>query len=128
MKRIIFIILVLFSIMPAAISAQNGKLLQMTPEERSKMLTEWMQENLNLSAQQSSEISVLNLKYANEMEKLKSDEISRIKKISIAKEVDKRRTEDYKKILSTNQFDTFIKKKKEAIKMIRDLAKEFKNN
>lgn len=127
MKRTLLLFLfVLIFAAPTLLQAQNGRFMNHTPEERSAKFTSWMQDYLNLTPTQTDKISVLNLSYANEMEKLKSDNISRIKKVSVVKNVDKRRTADFKKILTPDQFNKYIEKKKEVMETLRQFISEYK--
>jgi hypothetical protein len=46
------------------VSAQTKKLKDSTPEQRAKMMTEWMTSKLALNTKQVEQVSALNLQYA----------------------------------------------------------------
>jgi len=69
MRRIIFSG-ILFMFLAQGSFAQNFG-MQLTPEERAQMQTEWMEENLQLNDSQLVKVDALNLEYALKMEKLR---------------------------------------------------------
>ena len=99
---------------------QNGKFKNMTPQKRAKTYTELMRTYLKLSKDQTFKIEAINLKSANEMEKLKSDDISKMNKWNKAMKIQKQRETLFKSVLSKEQLDTYFKKKKEMIQQLKN--------
>lgn len=99
--------------------------MQLTPEERAQMQTEWMKENLQLNDSQLVKIEALNLEYALKMEKVKSVQ-GRISQLKAARKTSKEKDEKLKKLLSEEQFEFYLDKRKELRKKAMEMAKERK--
>jgi hypothetical protein len=83
-----------------------------TPEERAKVQTAWMKENLQLTDDQLKLVDPLNLEYAKKMESVKGID-GKMKQLKKAKGILDEKDARLKKILTKKQFDTYLEKKKE---------------
>ncbi|MHB9141626.1 MAG: hypothetical protein ACYC25_07120 [Paludibacter sp.] len=116
-KNILIIGCVIFASLTAF--AQNGKFKNMTPKERAGAYTELMQADLKLSPNQLTKVAAINLKSANEMEKLKSDSIGKMDKWNKALDIQKQRETVFKSILTKEQMDLYFEKKNEMIMQLQ---------
>ncbi len=96
-----------------------------TPEERAQIQTEWMKENLQLNDSQLVKIEALNLDYALKMEKVKSIN-GNLSKMKAARKASEEKDEKLKKLLSEEQFEFYLNKRKELRKKAMEIAKEQK--
>jgi len=99
--------------------------MQLTPEERAQMQTEWMKENLQLNDSQLVKIEALNLEYALKMEKVKGID-GNLSKLKAARKTSEEKDEKLKKLLSEEQFEFYLDKRKELRKKAMQMAKERK--
>jgi len=104
--------------------AQNFR-MQLTPEERAQLQTEWMKENLQLNDSQLVKIEALNLEYALKMEKVKSVQ-GRISQLKAARKTSEEKDKKLKKLLDEEQFEFYLDKRKELRKKAMEMAKERK--
>jgi hypothetical protein len=123
MRKIIFNV-IFVSFFPLAAFAQNFG-MQLTPEERAQLQTEWMKENLQLSDSQQVKVEALNLEYALKMEKIKSID-GNLSKLKKARKTSEEKDEKLKKLLSEEQFAFYLDKRKELRKKTKEMAKEQK--
>jgi hypothetical protein len=123
MKKIIFNV-IFVSFFSLAAFAQNFG-MQLTPEERAQMQTEWMKEKLQLNDSQLVKIEVLNLEYALKMEKVKGVD-GNLSKLKAARKTSEEKDEKLKKLLSEEQFQFYLDKRKELRKKAMEMAKERK--
>lgn len=112
MKRLTLILAVLIGFSAfVSLSAQSqgrGGFGNMSPEERAKMITQRMKEELKLNADQEKKVSEINLKYAKKnQEARKAGNEAEVKK---AMDVNNTaRDGEFKKILTADQFKTYQK-------------------
>ena len=112
MKRLTLILAVLIGFSSfVTLSAQSqgrGGFGNMSPDERAKMITERMKEQLKLNADQEKKVSEINLKYAKKnQEARKAGNEAEVKK---AMDVNNTaRDGEFKKILTAEQFKTYQK-------------------
>lgn len=112
MKRLTLILAVLIGFSAfVTLSAQSqgrGGFGNMSPDERAKMITERMKEQLKLNADQEKKVSEINLKYAKKnQEARKAGNEAEVKK---AMDVNNTaRDGEFKKILTAEQFKTYQK-------------------
>ena len=92
----------------------------MTPQKRAKIFTELMQTQLNLSTDQINKVAAINLKSANEMEILKSNNIGKLDKRKRAIKIQKERETLFKFVLNNEQMDKYLKKKKEMLHQLKE--------
>lgn len=103
--------------------AQESKWRELAPEERAAHLTEWMKEKLELNDDLSKQVNQINLKYANQMELLKTDDGSRFSKFQKIKSIDESKDQELKKLLSADKFAKYLDEKeaiREKIKNYRE--------
>ena len=122
MKNLKFLTLAMFILSSVTFFAQDKK--SKTPEQKAQSLTEKMQSDLSLSAEQTDQISIINLgiaqkNYSVKMNKTMSAEDKKIAR----KENQKARTQMYKEVLTVSQFETMKKLKKQR-RASRKPAKE----
>ncbi|WP_010417381.1 hypothetical protein [Anaerophaga thermohalophila] len=123
MRKIIFNF-IFVSLFPLATFAQNFG-MQLTPEERAQMQTEWMEENLQLNDSQLVKVEALNLEYALKMEKIK--EINgNLSKLKAARKISEEKDKKLKKLLNEEQFEFYLDKRKEMRKKAKEMANERK--
>jgi hypothetical protein len=123
MRRIIFSGILLMFLTQGAFAQNFG--MQLTPEERAQMQTEWMKENLQLNDSQQVKVEALNLEYALKMEKVKGID-GNLSKLKAAGKTSEEKDEKLKKLLSEEQFEFYLDKRKELRKKARKMAKERK--
>jgi hypothetical protein len=123
MRRIIFSGIFLIFLAQGAFAQNPG--IQLTPEERAQIQTEWMKETLQLNDGQVSKVDSLNLEYALKMEKVKSVQ-GRISQLKEARGISEEKEEKLKKLLSEEQFQFYLDKRKELRKKAIEMAKERK--
>ena len=123
MRRIIFSGIFLIFLAQDAFVQNLG--MQLTPEERAQMQTEWMKENLQLSDSQLVKVEALNLEYALKMEKIKKIN-GNLSKLKAARKTSDEKDEKLKKLLSEEQFQFYLDKRKELRKKAMEMAKERK--
>ncbi len=127
MKRKLFILgLMIFTAM--SLSAQLPKFMELSPEVRAKTHTEWMITTLKLNPNLSEKIYSINLQFAKEVEPVKSDEISKFKKIKIIRNADGERLKQFKTFMTPDQVETYIQKRKELFDEERKREKESAKN
>ena len=79
-----------------------------------------MQIQLNLSTDQINKVAAINLKSANEMEILKSNNIGKLDKRKRAIKIQKERETLFKFVLNNEQMDKYLKKKKEMLHQLKE--------
>ncbi len=120
MRRIIFSGIFLIFLAQGAFAQNPG--IQLTPEERAQMQTEWMKETLELNDGQVSKVDSLNLEYALKMEKVKSVQ-GRISQLKEARGISEEKDGKLKQIMDEGQFETYLKKRKELRKKMNEIRK-----
>jgi len=95
-----------------------------TPEERADFETNWMQEFLNLSDEQTEKIREINLKHAKEQQQVFKLEGPREEKKSKYSALHEQKQNELKKVLSEEQFKKYRSKKKEMKKRVRERWKQ----
>ncbi|WP_299241950.1 hypothetical protein [uncultured Aquimarina sp.] len=118
---ICFSILILSSI---HIHSQNTLLwLEKNPKIRSKKVTEWMMNQLELNEDQVETMKVINLKYAKIMQPILLSEDSILDKWKKAQKINLNRMKESKNILNEHQL-ALIKKKKAKLKPLLEYILE----
>ncbi len=122
MKNLKFLTLAMFILSSVTFFAQDKK--SKTPEQKAQNLTEKMQSDLSLSAEQTDQISIINLGIAQKNHSVKMNKTMSAEDKKIArKENQKARTRMYKEVLTVSQFETMKKLKKQR-RASRKPAKE----
>ena len=98
-----------------------------TPEERAQKITDWMKTNLQLSDEQTTTVHAINIKYANENEVLKDSGSGRRDKYKKYKDSQAAKDHELKGTLTSEQFSTYLSKKKELQDKMREEVRERKN-
>jgi hypothetical protein len=112
MKRLTFILALLIGFSAfVTLSAQpqgRGQFANMKPEDRAKMITERMKDELKLNADQEKKVSEINLRYAkkNQEARKAGDETEVRKAMDVNNAA---RDGEFKKILTADQFKTYQK-------------------
>jgi hypothetical protein len=106
--------------------AQIPKFMELPPDVRAKTHTEWMINTLKLNPDLFNKIYPINLQFANEVEPIKSDGISKFKKIKIIKDADGKRLKEFRTFLTADQVETYIQKRKELFEQEQKNAKATK--
>ena len=96
--------------------------------DRAEKLTEWMKANLKLTAEQVAPVQEINLKYANKMDDLRKSSQGRRGKMQTLKKDNKAKDAELKKILTADQFKTYLAKKEEIKKKFKEKMKEKKQS
>ena len=128
MKNLKFLTLAMFILSSVTFFAQDKKFK--TPEQKAQSLTEKMQSDLSLSAEQTDQISIINLGIAQKNHSVKMNKTMSAEDKKIArKENQKARTQMYKEVLTVSQFETMKKLKKQrraSRKPAKEIIKENK--
>ncbi len=95
------------------IAGTGVALAQQTAEAMAAADTEWMAETLNLDQQQVEQIRQINLDYAQKTVTLKSSDIDQAAMKEQHKELVKARHEQFKEVLTEEQYATYKAKWKE---------------
>ena len=118
------LLFVVFALSPGKVLAQEQEKEPMPPAERAAMLTEWMKNNLQLTADQEKQAQEINLKYANKTEELRNSNGTRMQKFKKLKGYNESKDEELKKLFTTDQFKTYQAKKEEVKEEFKAKAKE----
>jgi protein CpxP len=107
-------------------TAQTTDRTPLTAEERAQKWTDWMKTELTLTAEQEPKVHAINLKYADQMDDIKSAEGDRRSKFKDAKATSKAKDEELKAVLTPDQFTRYTAKKQEMQQKLRDHRKRNK--
>lgn len=111
MKKLM-IVAVLASMTLAAQAQEKDK---KTPQERAKARTEHMTKELALSPEQQAKVEAINLKYADQVEAVRSErEAERTAKREAAKAMHDAHDAEMKAVLTADQYTKWVAKKQEA--------------
>lgn len=116
MKIIARSLVLLFVLVSFTVSARNNSAVT----KRANLITSWMEKKLDLSAEQVTQIEVLNLKYENEIEKL-TVEKNGFPCMQAVRDSLKRKEVEMRDVLSDKQLASYIECKCE-------LKEELKRN
>lgn len=106
------IVAVLASMTLAAQAQEKDK---KTPQERAKARTEHMTKALALSPEQQAKVEAINLKYADQVEAVRSErEAERTAKREAAKAMHDAHDAEMKAVLTADQYTMWVAKKQEA--------------
>jgi hypothetical protein len=97
----------------------------MTTEEMAGKLTGWMKTNLELTDNQVGQVQIINLKYANKMMELQNDgSANKKQKMRALKADSDAKDQELKRVLTADQFQSWLAKKDEAKKALKEKIKE----
>lgn len=123
MRKIISGIILILMIQ-CVIFAQDNDLKNSTPEDRAKIITEWMQEKLSLEPSQVDAVYSINLDYAAKNIDLMNSNESRRSKFRKLKSGAKEKDKELKNIFTKDQFDIYQDRKKELRRAVKDRIEE----
>jgi hypothetical protein len=96
-----------------------------TPEQRAERITNWMNKKLTLTADQKSKIYDVNLKYAKLNQETRANDANDKKTLhQELKTSEKEREDEFKGILTAEQFQTFQTAKQELIEKREERKKK----
>jgi len=108
--------IVMFLMLSAAFTQEKQ---MASAEERATKLTGWMKTNLQLTAQQESQVQQINLKYANKTDAVKGSQAPKMEKAKTLKANDQAKDAELKTVLTEDQFKTYQTKKNELKKQLK---------
>jgi hypothetical protein len=104
---------------------ESGALMKdTTPEQRAQFQTEYMKENLALSADQESRVHEVNLKYARKMQDAYNSPGKKMQKLKQMKALGEEKDKELKGVLDADQYATYEKNKEAMKEKIKAKAKE----
>lgn len=109
----------------ASLRAQD-KASMPTPEERATKMTDWMKSTLQLNDTQLSQVQAINLKYANKRQDMMNNSQSKKDKMDAWKADETAKDAELKGVLTDDQYKTYLAKKDEMKKNMKDKMKEKK--
>lgn len=127
MRPLLFTLAIAVCAVAHANAQTSESLKNSTPEQRAQKMTDWMKTNLELTEDQSTAVHAINLKYAAGNESLKGDETTRREKYRRIKDAQEAKDQELKGALTTEQFSTYLAKKKELQQKMRDEVRERRN-
>lgn len=113
------LLLCTFILLSFSIAGQQTQRQQLTPAERAKVYTEWMQKNLKLSPDQTVRINPVNQRYASMLEEVKTSNDGKLKKLKKVKSIQQQRETEFSSILTKEQMDMYRQKEKELISSLK---------
>ncbi len=117
MKNILFSIFTILFVSMALTANAQPQHKEFNAEDMSKMQTERMKKELNLSDKQTTEVSAINLKYAQKMKEQRKN--SSGDRESMREEMETMREErnaEFKKVLTEEQYEQMLKNEEEMRK------------
>lgn len=122
------LLIALFSITFSFQSKGQNKLdklfAETTPEQRAGLLTQKMTEKLVLTDDQRSLIYDVNLTYARKVESAYTSSGTKLKRVKNMKAVSKEKDGELKKIMTEDQYKSYLKYKEELKEMIKEKVEE----
>lgn len=118
------IMLLLFVFINTSVNSQQKDIP--SASERATKLTDWMKTNLQLSDDQLPKVQDINMKYANKMEELKNSAAGKRQKLMTLKDNDKAKDAELKQVFTDSQYKTYMTKKEELKKKMKEELKERK--
>ena len=113
-NKLILLALSIFlcTLTPANVFAQEQE--PMPAAERAAKLTEWMKNNLQLTAEQETQAQQINLKYANKTEELRTTKDSKMQKFKKVKAYNDSKDKELKEVFTDEQYKKYQAKKEEV--------------
>lgn len=105
------------------VTAQAKKLQDSTPEQRAKMLTEWMTSKLTLNAKQVDQVSALNLQYARKNDPILKSNESKLSKFKKLKALQKEKSNALSQILDAGQYKKYEEIKDQMVQTLKEKRK-----
>lgn len=110
LSRIIKGLAFMLILAPIAVSAQTKDKLAVasrTPEQRATMMTERLQQKLNLNSQQTTKVKAITEKYAQQVENLNKTSTDQATKAKTRQEILANMGTDMKKVLTADQYTQY---------------------
>jgi len=120
------IMLLLFVFTNASVYSQQKDIP--SASERAAKLTDWMKTNLQLTNDQVPKVQDINIKYANKMDELKNSPQGKRQKFQTLKNDDMAKDAELKQVFTDSQYKTYMTKKDELKKKLKQELKERKQN
>jgi hypothetical protein len=98
-----------------------------TPEQIADKFTQWMKVNLELTSAQVNHVQSINLKYANKLQELKQSPNTKQQKMRALKADGDAKDQELKRVLTSEQFQTWIDKKEDVKKEMKETVKADKH-
>lgn len=92
-------------------------------EDKAKEMTETMQGQIGFNKETSAKVYDINLSFVEDLQDVKANENSKIKKFKAIKSLQKEREDALGKVLTEAEFEAFEKYKKENFKAIKEKVK-----
>ncbi|NML56832.1 hypothetical protein [Chryseobacterium cheonjiense] len=105
------------------LEAQTKKLKDSTPEQRAKMLTEWMTSKLALTPKQVEQVSALNLQYARKNDPILQSNEGKLVKFKKLKVLQKEKSNALSQILDPGQYEKYQEIKDQMVQNIKNKRK-----
>jgi len=93
------------------------------PEDRANKLTEWMKTNLELTSDQVPPVQSINLKYANKLQEVQQSSQTKQQKMRSLKADGDAKDQELKRVLTSEQFQTWLTKKEDLKKQVKEKVK-----
>ena len=118
-NKLLGIVLMLFFV-----NAHSQAKLPEDPAERSRQLTEWMKDHLQLSDEQVIKVQPVNYTCAQKNVELQNSKLSKGKREQYLASNERYRDNEMKKILTPEQYSVYESRKKEMVKMLREKLRD----
>lgn len=99
---------------------KEAKMMTMSSDERATKMTDWMKTNLNLTDDQVSKVSAINMKYAKQNQQIYNGTNSKEKKMEMMKTNEAAKEKEIKSVLNDEQFKTYKQKRNEMHKQFKE--------
>jgi hypothetical protein len=98
----------------------------LSPEELAIELTEWMTPNLQLTNAQVPQVQTINLKYAHKLQELQYGTDTKQQKQRAFRADGDAKDQELKRVLTSEQFQTWLSKKDDLYQMMKEKMKKKK--
>ena len=122
-KQCVLFVIAFLCMTFANVTAQTKKLQDSTPEQRAKMMTEWMTSKLALNAKQVEQVSDLNLQYALKNDPILQSNEGKLSKFKKLKALQKEKSNALSQILDPGQYKKYEEIKDEMVQNIKNKRK-----
>lgn len=120
-KAALFVLVLMFS---SSVFAQTDDNEKIPAEQRAKRHTEWMKNNLNLTAEQEQQIAHINLDCATKIDSVRNLQLSKMDKLKKVREVQQYRENEFAKILNAEQMKKYKEEKKEKGQQMKERRRQ----
>ena len=120
--------MVVFSFQSRGQNKLDKLFAETTPEQRAELLTQKMNEKLTLTDDQRPAIYDINLRYARNVESAYSSGGRKMKRLKSMKAASKEKDGELKKIMTGEQYKSYLRYKDELKDMVKEKIEEKKAN